>query len=179
MELTDGELLQLRKISGRIQSLQSFLASHPIPSDATSLQDWLTYLDNLKQIQGNTSNGMSVVATVLAKHYLQEILPIAQFDAAAKAQGASGLDIDTATTGGERVIGEIKTTTPYNGTDLGAKQKQEFTKDFIRLLNEEAVHKFFFVTDSSTFQYVFKRQAGNLPGVRVVFLTTGEEFDCQ
>lgn len=97
------------------------------------------------------------------------------FDVAFKPQGAPGLDIDAKTIDGERVVGEIKTTTPYHGHDLGAAQKLTFVKDFRKLEEAVAVHKFFFVTDEATFDVVQRRYLDQLPGSTVVLLEGRDE----
>ncbi len=99
------------------------------------------------------------------------------FDVAAKAQGAPGLDIDAMTEDGERVVGEIKTTVPYNGPDLGASQQATFQKDFDKLRAAEAERKYFFVTNEAVFRLMQRsRYARELEGVTVVLVTTGEEY---
>jgi hypothetical protein len=87
----------------------------------------------MKAIVGNASNDMSFIAALMAKDYLYSTLPMVDYDAGLKPQGAPGLDIDERTSDGRRVVGEIKTTTPYNGPDLGAQQKAMFAKDFDKL----------------------------------------------
>jgi hypothetical protein len=77
-------------------------------------------LSGIKEIVGNASNDLSLVATLMAKEHLYRMLPMQPFDAALKPQGASGLDIDECTVDGERVVAEIKTTSPYRPNDLGA-----------------------------------------------------------
>ena len=99
------------------------------------------------------------------------------FDAAEKAQGAPGLDIDETTSKHQRVIAEIKTTHPYKEDDLGAQQIDSFKKDAAKLKAERAEHKFFFVTDRATFEVMKKRRYRDLfEGIRVVLLPSGEEI---
>jgi hypothetical protein len=120
---------------------------------------------------------VSFFATLLARAYLHAHLDIRPFDAAAKAQGAPGLDIDELTKGGERIIAEIKTTHPYLRDDLGAQQKTTFSKDATKLRKENAQHKFFFLTDKDTFAVMKKLKYRALfQGVRVVLLPSGEEL---
>jgi hypothetical protein len=86
--------------------------------------------------------------------YLHEHFAITDFDAAAKAQGASGLDVDVYSPNGERIVAEIKTTVPYSGAknDLVVQQKTSFRKDFAKLNAAQATHTLLFVTDGSTFE---------------------------
>lgn len=79
---------------------------------------------------------------------------------------------------GSRIVGEIKTTTPYNGPDLGAQQKATFEKDFAKLAAVQADYKFMFVTETAAFD-VLRRPSytAKLKGVTVVQLTSGEEFE--
>ncbi len=111
----------------------------------------------------------------MAKDYLAKKFRLHPFDAAAKAQGAPGLDIDVQTLDGQRVIGEIKTTTPYLPNDFGAQQRSAFEKDFEKLTTTAADHRFLFVTDRTTFGIIRRRYADRLPGVVIVLLTTGDE----
>lgn len=124
-------------------------------------------------IQGNTSNDLSFLACLLAKSYLSKRLEISDFDAAAKPQGATGLDIDLITADGRHVIAEIKTTIPYSEAknDLGAQQKASFKKDFDKLNKAQADNKFFFVTDLKTYNIVKQRYAKFIPGVEIILLT--------
>ena len=98
------------------------------------------------------------------------------YDVAARAMGASGLDVDEQTLDSRRVIAEIKTTMPYGVNDLGAQQKLSFHKDFDKINCTSADLKFFFVTTDEAFALMKKKYATKIPGVRVVLLTTGEEF---
>ncbi len=177
MVLTANEQAYLVATTRRIDTLARFLSERPSPTHEATTREWYTYLSSLKAILGNASNGMSFVATLMAKDYLSHKLPMKSFDAAAKPQGAPGLDIDERTMDGKRVVAEIKTTTPYQGSDLGAQQKATFKKDFDKLRQVEAEHKFFFVTEQATFEIVKRRYIDQLHGVKVVLLTTGEEHD--
>ena len=140
------------------------------------MRDWFEYHVSIKRILGNHSNDMSLIACLLAKEYLSSKLPMEPFDAAENRQGAAGLDIDESTTDGQRVIGEIKTTIPYQKNDLGAAQKRTFGKDFDKLNRHTATHKFFFVTNERTFGLMRDKYAGQISGVTIVCLLTGETF---
>ena len=76
-----------------------------------------SYLTGIKAALGNLSNDLGFVATLLVKHYLEHFA-IIDFDAAAKAQGAAGVDIEAATADGRTIAGELKTTTPYQPSIL-------------------------------------------------------------
>ena len=121
------------------------------------------------------SNDLGFFATLMAKQFLSRRHYV-EFDAAAKAQGAPGLDIDTQTRDGRRVIAEIKTTVPYLGTDFGAQQATSIKKDIVKLNSASADYKYFFVTDASAFKALkAKRYLVSTVGIRIVLLTTGEE----
>jgi hypothetical protein len=116
----------------------------------------------------------------MAKAYLiREFGEIDDFDVSAKPQGAPGLDIDIQTRAGKRIIGEIKTTVPYSGArnDLGAQQKDAFQKDFAKLNTTPADYKYFFVTDSATYNIVKRKYASQIPGVQVIHLVTKDSAD--
>jgi hypothetical protein len=168
---TKLELAYLEEIRRRLGELRTFI--NPLDlTDSTDVRDWYSALAKVRAIQGNISNDLSFVACLLAKRYLQEHFAITNFDAAAKAQGAPGLDIDVCNPKGERIIAEIKTTVPYSGAtnDLGAQQKTSFRKDFTKLNAAQATHKLLFVTDRATFDVVQRRYLSEIPGVQVVLL---------
>jgi len=137
--------------------------------------EWYAFLSALRQIQGNLSNDVSFIATLLAKRYLRSKFGV-DFDAAEKPQGAPGIDIDVQTSDGHRIVAEIKTTVPYQASDFGAQQAASFKKDFVKLAASSATHKFLFVTDSRAFSALQKSKYTKLmPGVRIVHLATGQE----
>jgi hypothetical protein len=76
---------------------------------------------------------------------------------------------------GKRVIGEIKTTTPYKGNELGAQQQATFVKDFKKLLAPSAEFKFFFVTDPAAYEVMERKYKPQIPGVEVVLLTNSQD----
>jgi hypothetical protein len=174
-KLTPREQAAVQGILDRITALAQFLEQNPIPTDPGP-EVLYEFLARMKQIQGNTSNGVSLVACLLAKRYLNAHLDMEPFDVALKPQGAPGLDIDERTRAGKRVVGEIKTTVPYGATDLGAAQKYSFEKDFKKLNAAQVEDRFFFVTDRRTFDLVRDRHARKIPGVKVVLLPDGDTF---
>lgn len=174
--LTTRETNYMAEIKHRLEMVYSFLSEKQFPV-IENTPAWYSYLAGLKEILGNTSNAIGFVATLLAKQYLINRCGIENFDAADKPQGAPGLDIDIRLPDGQRLIAEIKTTSPYLPSDLGAQQKETFRKDFLKLAKENAYLKFFFLTEQSTFEMMKKsKYKSQLPGVFVVLLTTGEEF---
>jgi hypothetical protein len=175
MEHTSNEQGQLAAVQQRIEDLRVHLSEHPGPQADAPVHEWFAFLASIKAIVGNASNDASLLACLMAKHWLCRELPMQPFDVAFKPQGAPGLDIDAKTIDGERVVGEIKTTTPYHGHDLGAAQKLTFVKDFRKLEEAVAVHKFFFVTDEATFDVVQRRYLDQLPGSTVVLLEGRDE----
>jgi hypothetical protein len=174
-ELTPGERQAVQGILDRIAMLARFLEQRPVPEDADAGVLY-GYLASMKKIQGNTDNGVSLVACLMAKEYLTRQLDMQPFDVAAKPQGAAGLDIDECTTAGARVVAEIKTTMPYGANDLGNAQRSSFEKDFKKLNAATAVHRFFFVTERRTFELIRGKYASKIPGVNVVLLPFGESF---
>ena len=168
-ELTHGEKAYCAAIADRIRRLRRHLADADLcdPPDAPR---WYKFLAALKAIQGNTNNDLSFIATLLAKAWLVERLPIPMFDAAGKAQGAGGFDVDLKTADGNRIVAEIKNTVPYKPTDFGAAQKREFRKDFTKLNAAVAHRKFLFVTDRRAFALLRKKYAPQIPGVDLVLL---------
>lgn len=92
-----------------------------------------------------------------------------------KSHRPNGLDIDARTTSNERIIGEIKTTTPYKGDQFGAAQIAALRKDFNKLRQHQAEHKYMFVTDIAAFNALRQSFAHDLPGVMIVCLTSGDQ----
>lgn len=166
-----ADLVALRR---RIEELRTFLTTNTVPDPESDIGSWYAYLRVIKGITGNASNDMSFVATVMAREYLSRTLPMRPFDANTKAQGAPGLDIDEQTQDGERVIGEIKTTTPYGTNDFGANQIATLKKDFAKLRDALAPHKFFFVTEKAAFDIVMRRYMAHLEDVKIVLLPSTE-----
>jgi hypothetical protein len=172
--LTDGEKQYCSDIADRVSRMREFLNRSTLaePPEPT---EWHLFLSTLRKIQGNLSNDGSFIATLLAKQYLCSKFNV-DFDAAKKPQGAPGIDIDVETSEGQRIIAEIKTTVPYQTSDFGAQQAASFKKDFAKL-STEADYKFLFVTDSGTFTALQKAKYIKLMlGVRIVNLTTGQEY---
>ena len=173
--LTPREHQAIQAVLDRIAELARFLGHNPVPMDATSA-DLYSYLARMKNIQGNTDNGVSLVACLMAKEYLNRHLEMAPFDIALKPQGAAGLDIDERTIAGSRVVAEVKTTVPYQPNDLGAQQKAMFKKDFAKLNAAQSPHRFFFVTHPRTFDIMRSKYANEIPGITVVLLPGGQAF---
>jgi len=175
-ELTRSEHLYLEETFDTITKLRKFLNESTFQPVDAPIPEWYGFLGKIKSILGNFNNRMSFLALLMAKAYLGRKLALAPFDATTKPQGTPGLDIDERTLTGERVIGEIKTTEPYLIHDFGAQQLTMFKKDFDKLNAESAAYKFFFVTDSRSFELMKRKHAKKIPGVTVVSLLTNEEY---
>jgi hypothetical protein len=173
--LTSAEQTRIDDIRTKLARLREVVNAVGLDEHVDSLALYAS-LARLKTVQGNLSNELSFVAGLMAKDYLHSKFSLTPYDAAEKAQGAPGLDVDVRTIDGKRIIGEIKTTDPYKINDFGAKQKEEFERDFNKLNNEQAYHKFFFVTEARAFDMVKRRYASRLRGATVVLLTTGQEY---
>ena len=173
--LSNNEQAKMRDVERRLSEMRAHLSRGFPPLDDTDA--WCAYLAALKEIQGNASQDLSFVATLMAKPYLVEHYGLTGFDASAKAQGAPGLDIDVHLPDGRRLVAEIKTTTPYGAYDLGAQQNSTFQSDFSKLARAEADVKLFLLTDRKTFALMQKpKYQSQLHGVTVILLTTGEKF---
>ena len=173
--MTNREKTYCSAILKRIDNLRRKLGESTL-CDQDSIPQWYDFLSSIRSIQGNLSNDISFVATLLAKEYLNRKFAI-HFDAAEKAQGAPGIDIDLTTSKGIRIVGEIKTTVPYKSDDFGAQQAESFRKDFAKLRKAEASYKFLFVTDDSSFSVLKKEKYKQyLSGITVVHLRNREEY---
>jgi len=168
---TGYEVSSIAKIKEKIFRLRSYLMTLDFDSDVSEIH-LSKYLNQIKTIQGNINNDISLLATLLAKDYLLTRFDLPSLDFAEKPQGAPGLDIDLMTKNGKRVIAEIKSTVPYSGAknDLGAQQKSSFLKDFEKLNVETADNKFFFVTDKKTYSIVMRKYKNQIPDVEVILL---------
>lgn len=177
--LTEKERSYSARIDERIGRLRSFLDSHELgPTDPFT--QWYEFLSSIRLIQGNLSNDIGFVATLLTKQYLSERFNIPHFDAADKARGASGIDIDVRTQEGLRIVAEIKTNVPYKDGDFGAKQAELIRRDLAKLDSAQADLRFFFVTEESAFEILTKpRSAWLMPKVRVVLLPSGGFYSRQ
>ena len=176
MSLSPNERNAVGECRSRVRRLSAFFAANA-PPESDEPQDWLAYLARFKDELGNVNNDLGLFATLVAEDYLVRVMDVRPFDAAAKPQGAPGLDIDERTKSGDRVIAEIKTTHPYTQGDLGAQQASTFEKDPKKLAREAAPHKFFFLTDAATFAVMRKPKYRNMfKGVRIVLLPSGEEI---
>lgn len=159
-------------IHNKDSALRAFLLGNTPPLSGDE-HAWLAYLSGIKKILGNLNNDIGFVATLLVKRYLAERFAIADFDAAAKPQGASGLDIVAVAADGCRIVGELKTTTPYQ-PGFGAQQRTTIIKDLVRLAASDAQHRLMFVTDPETFSTLSKPVwMARAPGVEVIDLVTG------
>jgi len=170
------EINGLQNIKNRIEQVRSYLIAKDLPK-LEDVTGWYNFLADIKSIQGNFNNDISFLATLMAKQYLEKKYGLLEFNAAEKAQGAPGLDIDVELPNGKRLVAEIKTTTPYKPNDLGAQQKNTFSKDFVKLANAKAEIKLFFLTEQRTFNLMqIPKYRSKLSDVIVVHLPSGEEF---
>lgn len=171
MNYTKLEAKYIERIQTRLEKLRVYLNQLNLTGNS-NVPQWYEALAEIKAIQGNINNDLSFLACLLAKGYLEKRFGLNNFDAAAKPQGATGLDINVLIPPGKRLIAEIKTTVPYSGVlnDLGAKQKESFRNDFDKLNNTAADYKFFFVTDKATFDVVKRKYSREIPGVEIILL---------
>lgn len=178
MSLSSGEIRYCEAIRAKDNALRSFLMTSALP-DRIEPRDWLEYLTGIKSALGNLSNDVAFVATLIVKDYLVQRFGIADFDAAGKPQGAAGEDIIARANDGRRIIGELKTTKPYQ-PGFGAAQRNALLKDLARLAAATADYRFMFVTDLDAFTTLCKPVfAKRAPGVEIVHLPTGQAFLCE
>jgi hypothetical protein len=176
-DYTDSEKRARAAILDKDRSLRLYIAENGLSADDPAA--WLAYITGLKNLLGNISNDAGFVATLLVKRYLAERFGITDFDAAAKPQGAAGIDIEARTTDGQTIVGELKTTKPYQ-PGFGAQQRTMMLKDLARLAASSANHRFMFVTDPDAFATLCKPVwAARAPGVEIVDLESGKTFICR
>lgn len=164
-------------IRSKDAALRALLAGSVL-SPEIDARSWLAHLTGVKAVLGNLSNDVSFVATLLVKRYLSDRFAITDFDAAAKPQGAAGEDIVAMTPDRRKIVGELKTTTPYQ-PGFGAQQRTTIIKDLTRLATSAAHHRFMFVTDADTFATLCEPAwMARAPGVEIVDLVTGHTCQC-
>jgi hypothetical protein len=174
MKFSELERRYSETIHEKLQELRAFLTDHALDPAAHPADAYL-FLSKLKSVLGNLNNDISFVATLMAKQYLSGKFDLRAFDAAAKAQGAPGIDIEFRTQDGKRIVAEIKTTFPYQ-PGFGAKQREMISKDIDKLKKSDADAKFLFLTEQLSFEAAKKIRAWTGSGIRVVLLPRGEEF---
>lgn len=146
--LTSNELMYLASIVAKDRKLREMLASSSVSQDSNAIE-LFTHVYGVKSILGNLHNDASFLATLLAKSYLLDRFGPLHFDAAGKAQGASGPDIQVTSANGIKIEAEIKTTVPYQ-PGFGAAQKREILKDLERLARSNADVKMLFITNDTS-----------------------------
>jgi hypothetical protein len=176
-DMTRNEAAYCDLIRKKDAKLRRFLAASSL-ADQIDAQEWLKYLSEIKNALGNLNNDVSFIATLLVKAYLRERFGISEFDAAGKPQGASGLDIVATTHDGKAIVGEIKTTKPYQ-LGFGAQQRTMMLKDLDRLAKSAADHRFMFVVDREAFEALCRKNfASRAPGIEIIDLVGQQAFLC-
>lgn len=174
--MCEDEQSACKNIVQRMLQVRSYLEENDFPT-FNNIPAWYDFLTDIKTIQGNFNNDVSFLATMMAKHYLEQNYGIENFYATDKPQGAPGLDIDIYLPDGRRLVAEIKTTIPYKPNELGAQQINTFEKDFFKLAEAEAEIKIFFLTEKRTFELMKKpKYSSQLTDINIVLLPSGEEF---
>jgi hypothetical protein len=176
-EMTEKEKKYCAQIHEKNQRLRMFLNDNALSEPKSS--KWFDFVTQIKNILGNINNDLGFLATLLAKDYLLKRFGVNSFDAAVKAQGAPGPDIEVTTSKGEVIRCELKTTHPYQ-PGFGAAQKTEILKDLRKLSACSATYKFMMVTDTDAFIALCKKSYASLAqGIEIVNLLTGESFGHQ
>jgi len=170
MKITESEKIVLKELYGKIRDLQYYFKTEQIDEHSYNSIHWYNYIVKIKKILGNFDNDISYIACLMAKEFLISRHSVEDLDVSLKPQSAPGLDIDTITNTGDRIIAEIKTTIPYLKNDLGAQQKNMFLKDFHKLNNNDATFKYFIVTEKAAYNVVQKRYSKYLNNKILVLL---------
>lgn len=173
MKLSKTEHAYSASIHSKLQELRAFFTDNALDTEAHPNDTYL-FLSKLKAVLGNVNNDISFVATLMAKEYLSRSFDVSRFDAAEKAQGAPGIDIEFRTQDGKRIAAEIKTTFPYQ-PGFGAKQREMISKDIEKLKKSDADVKFLFLTERLSFETARKVRNWTGCGIRVVLLPAGDE----
>jgi hypothetical protein len=169
--LLKEEINYIESLSKKMDKVRGFLTDK-MPSDFSneSLIEQFESLKDVRRIIGNIDNDLSFLGCLLIKEFLYQRHSFSEINMALKPQGSPGLDVDETTIDGKKIIGELKTTFPYKENDLGANQKINFIKDFEKLQKNVADYKYFFVTESKTFDIVRRKYSEHLKGINLVLL---------
>ncbi|MEN3772972.1 hypothetical protein [Priestia megaterium] len=171
MHLQREELEYVLKVTDKLNRVKGALNYEEIPSlSQFNPSEWHEYIVPIRRILGNLDNDISFISCLLIKEFLIHKHHCNNLNVALKAQGAAGLDVDEITKDGKRIIGELKTTYPYLLNDLGGQQRENFKKDFEKLANTEADYKYFFLTETKTFDIVRIKYKQHLKGLNLVLL---------
>lgn len=169
--LSENELEYLERITIKLSEVSIYLQQENFAEYPTKTRyEQFNSLKNLRRILGNIDNDMSFMGCLLMKEFLQAKHEVPDLNMAAKAQGAPGLDLDVLTLDGKRIIGELKTTYPYQQHDFGAQQKVGILNDFSKLHRHNAKYKYFFVTELKAFNILQAKYSQYLNGVQLVLL---------
>jgi hypothetical protein len=169
--LSKEEVDYIQNLSEKMENIREFFANDAITGlSKGNLSVQYETIKRFRRIIGNIDNDISFIGCLLVKEFINNRYDITGLNMGLKAQGASGLDFDEVTVDGKRIVGELKTTYPYQKHDLGANQKSTFIKDFEKLQNNVADHKYFFVTEQKTFEIVRTKYSQYLQGVSLVLL---------
>ncbi|MCM3390240.1 hypothetical protein M3649_19260 [Ureibacillus chungkukjangi] len=170
-KLSDGEIEYTQNLSEKMKHVRAVLTDDMVYNfNNKSVVEQYALMKGFRRIIGNIDNDLSFLGCLLIKEFLIERHSCSALNMALKPQGSPGLDIDEKTRDGKRIIGELKTTYPYQENNLGANQKVNFIKDFEKLQQNDADYKYFFVTESKTFEIVRNKYSQYLKGINLVLL---------
>jgi hypothetical protein len=171
---SENEARYLELLNAKDLRIREFLDNSKLAAEDVAQQ--LLHFRTLKAAIGNLGNDLSFLASMLAVNFLRTKHGPLTFDAGLKPQGAAGLDIDLTAIVGTRIIGEIKTTTPYQ-PGFGANQMKEVLKDLDRLNSTVADFRYFFVADDEAYDAMTRRKfAERGSGIMVVEVLSGKSF---
>jgi hypothetical protein len=141
----------IERIGRKLKRLRRVLAQPP-PSDRAQARQMFLHLAKIKEIQGNLHNDISALSCLLAGCYLSKRHTLGDTNFLAKHQNTAGPDMDDRTSGGKRVVGEIKTMIPLYHGEFGEAQHEAILEDLAKLRSCRAHHKYFFVTSSAAYK---------------------------
>ncbi|MEK5233848.1 hypothetical protein MHB42_19320 [Lysinibacillus sp. FSL K6-0232] len=170
-KLSKEELNYIESLSNKLDEIRDSLTGN-LTSDFANkgVIEQFEAMKGFRRMIGNIDNDLSFLGCLLMKEFLIQRHSCFGLNVALKPQGSPGLDVDETTTDGKRIIGELKTTYPYKENDLGANQKANFIKDFEKLQQNDADYKYFFLTETKTFDIVRSKYSHHLKGIHLVLL---------
>lgn len=170
-KLSNEEINYIKSLSNKLEQIRVSLTDEIATDFANKgVIEQFESIKGFRRIIGNIDNDLSFLGCLLIKEFLIQRHSCFGLNVALKPQGSPGLDVDEMTTDEKRIIGELKTTYPYKENDLGANQKANFIKDFEKLQQNGADYKYFFLTETKTFDIVRSKYSHHLKGIHLVLL---------
>ncbi len=168
--ILDTERNQIRNSFNKLQQLADALRTCYFDLEDLDVYEIYKTFNQIKEIMGNFNNDLSFISCLMAKEFLESQFRLKEFDVSEKSQSTSGLDIVVYTEDSKKIVGEIKTTSPYKNNDFGANQIESLRNDFRKLKAAQAEYKFLFVTEKTAYEVLERKYSQELEGFILILL---------